>query len=193
MAEARTSRARGLLLMCAGALTFVGTTLHRLPYEAFFPALGVCLIGVLVFIKDNREATAQSEARIRRVLDPQLRNESLERFAARQARADGRTLESLAARRSHRGPARATSPAAPAAPAAAPLDEIELTEISAATSGAIEPQGGGGFVLSSDVSFPVELQQSQSLAEQLQKLNRLREDGVLDAEEFAIAKAKLLG
>ena len=48
------------------------------------------------------------------------------------------------------------------------------------------------FRISSDVSFPLEIQEQTSLAEQLDKLNRLREEGVINAQEFAAAKAKLL-
>jgi hypothetical protein len=42
------------------------------------------------------------------------------------------------------------------------------------------------------VSFPLEVQEQTSLADQLDKLNRLREEGIISTEEFAVAKAKLL-
>lgn len=190
MADSSTSRTRGLLLMGAGALTFVGTTTQLLPAEAFFPAVGACLFGVLLFMKGNREATEQEEKRIKHVLDPNIRNESMERYASRQARVDGLALESAASQEIRH------APAAAAVPATSPNDEIVLYELTDAE--AVDYDAGNGnedddFVISTDVSFPVELQESQSLAEQLQKLDRLREDGVINNEEFAIAKAKLLG
>jgi len=60
-----------------------------------------------------------------------------------------------------------------------------------ATSG--DASDGDAFTVTTDVSFPLEVQQQNSLAEQLQKLSKLREGGILSDDEFAIAKAKLLG
>ena len=51
---------------------------------------------------------------------------------------------------------------------------------------------GTEFKVSSDVSFPLEIQERTSLAEQLDRLHRLQEEGIITAEEFAAAKAKLL-
>ena len=50
----------------------------------------------------------------------------------------------------------------------------------------------GDFKVSTDVSFPIAVQESDSLADQIAKLNRLREDGIISQEEMAVAKAKLL-
>ena len=44
-----------------------------------------------------------------------------------------------------------------------------------------------------DVSFPVEVQRGDALADQLLKLNKLLTQGILTEQEYAIAKAKLLG
>ncbi|MBW2725156.1 MAG: SHOCT domain-containing protein, partial [Deltaproteobacteria bacterium] len=49
------------------------------------------------------------------------------------------------------------------------------------------------FDVSSDVSFPIEVQQQDSLADQIMKLQKLKEDGIISDEEMAVAKAKLLG
>ncbi len=49
------------------------------------------------------------------------------------------------------------------------------------------------FVVATDVSFPVEVQSADALADPLRKLIQLLEQGVLTAEEYAVAKAKLLG
>jgi hypothetical protein len=181
----KTSRARGLSLLAIGALVFLGTNTQLLPAVAFFPAVAVCLLGVVVFMKANREATVVADQRLRRALDPDISNQTAERYASRQAETDGRTLASISDPRVRRAPhARSTAPVAPAVP-----DELVLEEVD--ESG--EKSGGeADFVVTTDVSFPVELQESRSLAEQLQKLQRLCEDGVITVEEFSIAKAKLL-
>jgi hypothetical protein len=48
------------------------------------------------------------------------------------------------------------------------------------------------FVVATDVSFPIEVQSGDALADQLRKLNQLLEQGILTAEEYAAAKTKLL-
>ncbi len=48
------------------------------------------------------------------------------------------------------------------------------------------------LVVATDVSFPVADQTGNALADQLGKLNQLLEQGVLTAEEYAVAKTKLL-
>ena len=50
----------------------------------------------------------------------------------------------------------------------------------------------GDFEVATDVSFPVEVQTGDALADQLKKLNQLMAQGVLTEEEYAVAKAKLL-
>lgn len=56
----------------------------------------------------------------------------------------------------------------------------------------VEPPAGE-LEATSDVSFPLELQRGEALADPLRKLNPLRVQGILTEEEFAIAKARLLG
>jgi len=143
---------------------------------------------VLLFMKGNRVATEQEEQRIRRGLDPELHNRTADAYAARQARADGRAIENLATLEAGRRPApESTTRAEPIA-----ADEIVLQEV-AAPGSAVDDNDDAAFVVTTDVSFPVEERTSGTLAEQLEKLDRLRDAGVLTAEEFAIAKAKLLG
>ncbi len=48
-------------------------------------------------------------------------------------------------------------------------------------------------MVSTDVSFPIEVQSADALADPLRKLSQLLEQGVLTEEEYAVAKAKLLG
>ena len=54
-------------------------------------------------------------------------------------------------------------------------------------------ESASDFVVTTDVSFPVEVQSGDALADQLRKLNELMGQGVLTEEEYAVAKAKLLG
>lgn len=179
------SRLHGLMLMGLGALVFLGTSGQWLPAEGFFPALAVCLLGVVVFMKGNRKATELADQRLRRALDPDIRNQTAERFATRQADVDGRGLGSI----SERGVPGGAAPKPRRPVARRDRDEIVLEDLDA--TGA-RPAQESDFVVTTDVSFPVELQESRSLAEQLQKLQRLCEDGVITVEEFSIAKAKLL-
>jgi hypothetical protein len=179
------SRLHGLLLMGTGALVFLGTSAQWLPAEAFFPAVAVCLLGLVVFMKGNRKATELADQRLRRALDPDIRNQTAERFATRQADVDGRSLGSI----SERGVPGGAAPKSRRPVAQVDRDEIVLDEVEASGR---KPGQEADFVVTTDVSFPVELQESRSLAEQLEKLQRLCEDGVITVEEFSIAKAKLL-
>jgi hypothetical protein len=182
---AHASRLRGLLLIATGALVFAGTNAQRLPAESFFPAVIVCGLGVVLFVRGNRAVAEVERKRIQRGRDPGLRNRTAEQYASRQASVDGHVLASLAEREARRVTSETLRPVEVDA------DEIVLVEVSGATASTDEADGPG-FVVSTDVSFPVEIQESRSLAEQIQKLQRLREDGVITAEEFSIAKAKLL-
>ena len=47
--------------------------------------------------------------------------------------------------------------------------------------------------ISTDVSYPVELQEAQALTQQIERLRRLHDEGVIDEQEFAAAKARILG
>ena len=51
---------------------------------------------------------------------------------------------------------------------------------------------GPDFKVSEDVSFPTEVQQRTLIADDLRRLVRLFEDGVINEQEFDAAKAKLL-
>jgi len=65
-------------------------------------------------------------------------------------------------------------------PAVVPRDGVEINELEA------------DFVVATDVSFPVAVQAGDALADPLRKLNQLLEQGVLTAEEYAVAKSKIL-
>ena len=89
------TRTPGFMLLMAGGLTFLGTSLHWLPYAAVLPASGSCLLGLWLFMRAHRTAIQQTEHRIRKALEPELRSQALERHAARQAEVDGLAIDRL--------------------------------------------------------------------------------------------------
>jgi hypothetical protein len=176
------SRSTGLATMGVGLGLFAGTNAQMLPAGVFFPALLLCCVGIFIFVRANRVATDEAEERTRRALNPELHNQTMERFAERQAKTDGRLLEALGSREE-----RATAAEA-VATHQVNEDEIVLYEVDdeSTTSGADD------LMVTTDVSFPLEVQEQSSLADQIQKLQRLQEQEIISSEEFAIAKAKLL-
>ncbi|MCZ6462812.1 MAG: hypothetical protein O7A09_00620 [Proteobacteria bacterium] len=161
------SRSRGLGLMLIGALCFLGTTAEVLPIESFWAGVAASLVGCIVFMKGNRAATQRAERRRARALNPVIRNEAMERHAEQQAR---RRQAGLRAR---------PEPMAAATPARDPLamDELVLYEVDDA-DGRVD-EANPGFKVTTDVSFPIEVQEHDSLAEQLEKLKRLQQGGVI--------------
>ena len=195
------SRLSGLLLIVMGALAFLGTTNQMLPAIAFFPALIVCALGCFVFLRANHEAMQQAELQRTERRNPVIKPRAAEAHAERQAAASGGSLADLDTR-DGRSAAQAT-----AAPQVQD-DELVLYEVDQGASdesavvGSLESDGNGngaaeeendpGFVVTTDVSFPLEIQQQGSLADQIAKLRRLADDKIISEEEFAVAKAKLL-
>lgn len=168
-------RMLGLTLMGLATAAFLGTTSEMLPSETFFPALAVFLLGAIKFLRGNHVAIEAAEKKAHRAVNPTLReNRHAAALAERQARRQGADLNALNADR--------TTPSASVA-GHARLDphEIELET------------DDEDFVVDTDVSFPLEVQRGDALADQLRKLNKLLEQGVLTEEEYAVAKAKLLG
>lgn len=72
-------------------------------------------------------------------------------------------------------------------------DELLLSELSVECDSDDPGSDADSFEISTDVSFPVEVQEHDSIAEKLEKLRRLHDDGMITDEEFLTAKAKLLG
>lgn len=176
------SRIFGLVLMGISIATFLGTTAQVLPSVTFFPALLIFALGAIKFMKANSVELAKAERRVERRIEPTIREDRhlqahAERLAARRGgalsalNADDEDPETAARRASGRLPD-------------APLPTAEPIDI-----------GGDDaeFVVTTDVSFPVEVQTGDALADQLKKLNQLMAQGVLTEEEYAVAKAKLLG
>ena len=174
-------RITGLALMGLAVAAFMGTTTEALPAVTFFPALVLFGIGAIKFMKSNSEAMARAEKQVERRVNPRLRQNlhaqaQAERAAARRGGAlnalseDDHEAERAAALASGRSP-----------------EEMNAIEIGADASDEDD------LVVTTDVSFPVEVQTGDALADQLKKLNTLMAQGVLTEEEYAVAKAKLLG
>ena len=168
------SRTRGLLLLALGTLIFGLNLNEMLPPQVFWGGLAASILGLVSFMKGNRAAIERAERRTAQSLHPSLQNRRAHAFAERQAVRDV-----------DRGVAAQAMTSRPAAASA--RDAIEL-----------EVDGGGesdsdDVQISSDVSFPLEIQRESSIADQLAKLVKLHEAGVLSAEELQVAKTKLLG
>lgn len=173
------SRMTGVVLMGLATAAFVGTNRGMLPAATFFPALLFFGIGAVKFMRSNSEALAKAEKRVERRANPRIRqNRHVQAQAERAAERRGATLNSLSETdEDAEQAARAASGQMDSRPGAAPI-EIDGQDTN--------------FVVTTDVSFPVEVQSGDALADQLSKLNRLMAKGVLTEEEYAVAKAKLL-
>lgn len=175
----KNPRFAGLLLLLTGVLILMGNTLDALPPQAFWAGLLTYPIGAYLFFFGSRHATESAGAEARR---PMPRLPRPPRPAAPETAApeeetpvppESRIIESL-----RRPQASGGAPNASPAPASEPLAFHDLESD--------EASSGGG-------SRTVEVQEPQSIADQLQKLTKLQEQGIISAEEYAVAKAKLLG
>lgn len=167
-------RVTGLMLMGISIAAFMGTTRGDLPSLTFFPALILFGLGAIKFLRTNREAMDVSEKKTKERLNPVIReNRHAEALAERQANRRGAGLQDI-------GSAMDDDRRAPST--------VDFT-----TLGAIEiDESEETLELGSDVSYPIELQQGDALADQLRKLSALLSQGVLSPEEYAVAKSKLL-
>jgi hypothetical protein len=174
----------GLALIFLGMLIMLGNTSETLPPEAFFAGLALYPIGGFLFFKGSREAINKAERRAARIIAPRLHNESAEQQAAKQrANIDAHgSVDSQV----YGNAARAVTPPAQQSETGKNL-ELNLYEVDADSGDA-----GDDFKVATDVSFPLEVQEQDSLADQIMKLHQLRESGIISEEEMAIAKAKLL-
>ena len=172
-------KSTGFILMALAVAAFLGSTSEVLPPVTFFPALALFGIGAVQFLKSSREALTEAERRTQEKLHPVIReNRSVQAGAERRAMRRGATLNELNAPEAAASAASAFPPVGrrrQAAPEALELDSEE-----------------GELVVNPDVSFPVEVQRGDALADQLRKLNQLLTQGILTEEEYAIAKAKIL-
>lgn len=173
-------RMTGLALMGLSIAAFLGTTTQTLPSVTFFPALATFGLGAIKFLRANKVEMAKAEKRVERKLNPTIRtNQHAQAHAERLAARRGNALSSLNA------------------------DDLAAEDAARLASGRMAAQTAGGdaielteeeadLVVTTDVSFPVEVQTGDALADQLKKLNQLMAQGVLTEEEYAVAKAKLL-
>ena len=175
-------RILGLTLMAVAIVAFLGSTSEALPPETFFPAMALFAIGAFKFLRSNHEAMAKAEQRAKNAVSPKIRENRLARaLADKQAAAKAIGLP----------------PSTRVEPMASSDTSDEMATEMATDVNAIELDDASGneeeLNVTTDVSFPVEVQTGDALADQLGKLNRLLEQGVLTEEEYAIAKTKLLG
>lgn len=171
-------RSTGLILMGLAVAAFLGSTSDVLPAVTFFPALALFAVGALQFFKSSRKALAEAEQRTQAKLHPVIReNRSVQASAERMALRRGAALNELNA-------------ALPTPPTATPRPTRGL-RVEPAAIDLDTPEAD--LVVTPDVSFPVEVQRGDALADQLLKLNKLLTQGILTEQEYAIAKAKLLG
>lgn len=170
-------RSTGLILMGLAVAAFLGSTSEVLPPATFFPALALFGIGAVKFLKSSREALAEAERRTQEKLHPVIReNRSTQAAAERMAQRRGAALNELSA----------ALPAKPMGTARASRGQpLPATPID------LDPSETD-LIVTQDVSFPVEVQRGDALADQLRKLSLLLTQGILSEEEYAIAKAKLL-
>jgi hypothetical protein len=166
-------RILGLTLMAISVAAFLGSTSEVLPPETFFPAMLLFAMGAFKFLRANHEALSKAEER-----------------PVRPTVGENRNARALADRQSAAGAAIGVAPNAGGG--AAHRDEPAVdAHVHAIEIGV--PAAVGQLEVTTDVSFPIEIQKGDALADQLSKLNRLLEQRVLTEEEYAIAKAKLLG
>ncbi len=176
----KDGRSTGLILMALAVAAFLGSTSEALPPATCFPALALFAVGGLKFFKSSREAIAEADQRAQAKLRPAIReNRSVQAAAERNAMRRGAALNEVNA--GLPAPARGSA-AQPAMPAAPDRETIELDQ-----------PDGEQLVVLPDVSFPVEVQRGDALADQLRKLNQLLTQGILTEAEYAIAKARLIG
>jgi hypothetical protein len=175
-------RVTGVILMAISIVAFLGTTSDVIPSETFFPALALFAVGAVKFVRSNHEALEVAERRVHRMVNPVIReNRHAQALAARQAARRGDVTSHINAAEPARHETTASRRVATGVPLSASPWTLDVDE------------SGGDFVVDTDVSFPVEVQRGDALADPLSKLNRLLSQGILTEEEYAVAKAKLLG
>lgn len=171
--EASSNRNKGLLLMLAGMALCIGISTHTLPYELFWGAAVLLPLGAVMFFRASREQINVAERRAQRAVTARLSN----------------TADSFAERQQGNKVGLGT-----------PEYERKLNQERAAASGTTlddsltinDEDEELELDLSTDVSFPLEIQENDKLAARLAELKQLLDQGVIDEHEFKIAKSRLL-
>ena len=171
----RNRRILCLLLLLIGGLSHGGYIAEEFGTPFFFVGMGCFVMALVLFISSGSPAEAPASPQPLPVAEPELppplptlrpaHREPIRRRADRVVEIDPGPID---------GNELATG-------------EIELTEVD-------DPQAieAGEFLVTSDISLPVEVQDQLSLSDQLDRLKRLFDSGGLTEEEYQRAKAKLL-
>ncbi|HIG68785.1 MAG TPA: hypothetical protein EYG46_20410 [Myxococcales bacterium] len=176
-------RKLGLALILLGVIVLRGNTTEALPPEGFFAGLFLYPVGGDLFFKGSRQAINRTEVRVATLRAPKLKNESAERFAQQQRStldAHG-SVEARIRKRKQKAPdANRDSKFSRSSDERLLLDADSFKDEEDSS-------------VSSYVSFALEVQEHDSLADQIMKLQKLGEDGIISDDEIAVAKSKRLG
>lgn len=199
------SRISGALLLVLSTLAFLASTRELLPAVSVFPALLLFAIGAVQLLRGQRKAAQRTRptasvargaadrsiSSVRQDLAPAERRATRSALSHQPLRPEVGSFSSPLQPPTQAMRSRADSPPAPTA--AISLPEIELEDAAwESEPGSKKEDEDAGFLVSGDVSFPIEIQRGDALADQLRKLSLLLEQGVLSEAEYALAKAKLL-
>lgn len=174
----KDERRTGLLLLVTSSAVFVASAQDLIPAAAFFIGALLAPVGALLYMKGNRKATEEFERRLVRNLNPTLKNEVAMREAGVQAQRD------LDLDPGQRHVAHSVTENEFVD------EELLLCDISEWLE--VEGDEEGEFKIETDVSFPLEVQERSSIADQIAKLRKLLSDGTLSQAEFEAAKARVL-
>lgn len=171
-------RPLGLLLIGLSILAFLGSTHELLPAATFFPALALFTIGAFQLVR-GQQRIGRQETPPPRTEPGRTRPDRLSRphpsLAVRGAPVSGWPSAPPPPLPGVSGPERvARSSPTPEAGEIDLEDEVE------------------DFVVSTDVSFPLEIQRREALADRLRELSQLLDQGVLSEAEYVLARTKLL-
>ena len=162
----------GTLLLSAAI--FGASAANLIPPVCFFGGLVLAPIGVLQVLRSHRRSEEELEQKIARSVNPELKNSTAMRNAEIQAR---RAIE-LDDERRHVAQRAAVGNEVVG-------DELVLYDVE-------EDKPEDDFQVTTDVSFPFEVQRHEQLADQIEKLRELAQEGAITQEEFEAAKARLL-
>jgi len=174
----KDERRAGLFLLLTSSAVFVASSQNLIPAGAFFIGALIAPVGGFLYMKGNRKATAEFERRLVRNLNPTLKNEAAMREADAQAQ------RSLDLEAGQRHVARSVTENEFVD------EELLLCDISESLE--VENDEEDELKIETDVSFPLEVQERSSIADQIAQLRNLVTDGTLTPEEFEAAKARVL-
>ena len=167
-------RISGLMMLLLAAAIFLASAHNLIPPASFFAGIPLGIWAAVRIMRGSRTADAVLERRVLRNTNPLLKNTQAMKTAEIQSRHaiemdDGNrhVAQSIAVTNEMVG------------------DELVLYELD-------DENDDKDLEITTDVSFPLEMQERGSIADQIEKLRRLAADGVLSQEEFEAAKARVL-